>query len=82
MKRQRFGRGQNGAGIGQQTIGFAMGVLFGGAIKMARIMLEAMHQTELQKQQSYHREHKFGEAIHGRTLALLRQMHKRGLLTT
>ena len=52
MKRQRFGRGQNGAGIGQQTIGFAMGGLCGGAIKMARIMLEAMHQTYLQKQQS------------------------------
>ena len=81
MKRQRFGRGQNGAGIGQQTIGFTMGVLFGGAIKMARIMLEAMHQTELQKQQSYHRKHKFGESHHGQTLALPRQMHKRGLLT-
>ncbi len=81
MKRQRFGQGQNGAGIGQQTIGFAMGGLFGGAIKMARIMLEAMHQTELQKQQSYHWEHKFGEALHSTTLALLRQMHKRGLLT-
>lgn len=81
MKRQRFGGGQNGAGIGQQTIGLAVGGLCGGAIKMARVMLEAMHQTELQKQQSYHREHKFGNTHHGEKLALPRQMHKRGLLT-